>query len=107
MVMAAGADTAHMMMMAGLRHARVVFIADDLSAVLAKLAIHRRLAFVELGDTILERAEHLLVVAQVSRLDELDFRKESGDSVDLRVDAFDQHPGKQEIGKHDNAAETE
>src|SRR5258708_30475188 len=44
MVMAAGADTAHVMMMSGLRQASVVLVTDDLSAVFAKLAVHRRLA---------------------------------------------------------------
>src|SRR3954447_5782990 len=104
MVMAVSADTPHVMMVTGLRRTRVVFITDDLGAVLAKLAVHRRLAVAELDDTVSERGEHSLMVAQVQRLDELDFRKESGDSVGSRVDPFDQHPGKQEVGKHDNAA---
>ena len=53
-----GADAAHMMMMPGLRRARLIFVADDLRAVLAELAIHRRLAVVELGDAVDESVEH-------------------------------------------------
>ena len=65
MVMAVSADTPHVMMMAGLRRTRVAFITDDLGAVLAKLTVHCRLAVPELHDTISERAEHSLMVAQV------------------------------------------
>src|SRR5689334_2000275 len=105
--MAAGADTAHVMMMGGLLRARAMLVSEDLGAVFARLAVHRRLPVLDLADTVSEGAYHSLVVAQVQRLNELDFREKCGDIVGLRVDPFDQHPGEQEIRKHDDAAKPE
>ena len=64
-VIGVGADAAHMMVVAGLRGARLVLITNDLSPILAELAVHRWLAISELHDTVSERAKHSLMVAQV------------------------------------------
>ena len=47
------------------------------------------------------------MVAQIGRLDELDFGKAHRDLIGLRIDALDQHAGEQEIRKDDDAAEAE
>ena len=64
MVMAARADAAHVMMVAGLRCPRIGFVADDLCPVLAQLAIHRRLAILEFADAVTKRAEHPLMIGR-------------------------------------------
>jgi len=50
-----GADTADVMMMPRLWRTGIVFIADDLGAVFAELAVHRRLAFAELTNPVAKR----------------------------------------------------
>src|SRR6266404_875226 len=66
-----------------------------------------RVAVADLADAIMERAEHLWMVAQIERLDKFDPGKETGGSVGLRVDLFDEDAGEQEIGKNDDPAEAE
>ena len=102
-----GADTAHVVMVPDLRRSGVFLKADDLGPILAKLAIHRRLAIAELGDPIAECIEHSLVVAQIRRLDELDSGEQTDGRIGLLINAFDQNPGEQEIGKDNNAAKAE
>src|SRR6516162_4646376 len=101
------ADPPHVMVMSRLRRAGIALITDNLDAVLAELAIHRGLPFADLADAVAKRIEHLGMVAQIQRLDKFDLGKETSDCVGLRVDAFDQDAGKQEIGKQDDAAEVE
>jgi hypothetical protein len=47
------------------------------------------------------------VVVEIGRLDELDVGQARGDPVRRVVDALDQDAGEEEIGEHDDAAETE
>src|SRR6516225_11263722 len=101
------ADPADVMVVPRLRRADIVLIADDLCAVFAELAIHRRPGVLEFGDALAERPQHTIVIAQIERLGELDFREQSGDGIGLRVDAFDQDSSEQEVRKHDYAAEAE
>src|SRR5262250_3179105 len=100
------ADAADVMVVSRLRRPGITLIADDLRAIFAELAIHRRLAFLELADALAECLQHPLVITKVERLGELDFREQSSDGIGLRVDAFDQHASEQEIRKHDYAAES-
>src|SRR6516225_8854961 len=97
-------DPAHVMVMRRLRRAGIALVADDLGAVFAELAIHRRLHFAGLADAIAKRADHIGMVAQIERLDKFGFGKETSDRLGLLVNAFDQDAGKQEIWKHDNTA---
>ena len=101
------ADPAHVMVMSRLRHAGIPLVTDDLGAVFAKLAIHRRLRFPDLANPVAERIEHTRMVAQIERLDKFDLRKATGDCLNLLVDALDEDAGKQEIRKHDDAAQAE
>src|SRR6266851_7488045 len=75
--------------------------ANNLCAVFAE----RGLAVADLADTIVERVDHPGVVAQIECVDKFYFGKETGDSVGLRVDAFDQDAGEQEVGKYNDSAE--
>src|SRR5690348_6220300 len=106
-MMIADADAAHVVVVPRLRRTLVLLVTDDLSAIFAQLTIHCRLAFAELGDTVAESTEHRFVIAQISCLDEFDIRKKLGCGLGLRVDAFDEHAGEQEIGEYDNAAKAE
>ena len=101
------ADPADMVMMARLRRAGVAFVADDPGAVLAQLAVHRRLAVAQFRDPLAERVEHRGMVAQIGRLDELDIGKPPRRRVARSVDALDQDAGEQEIRKDDDAAKPE
>src|SRR5271170_3678717 len=103
----ADADAADMMVVACLRRAGGVLKANDLRAVLAQLAVHRRLAGVQFLDPFAKRVEHRRMVTQIRSIDELDPGKEASDRIALRVNAFDQDAGEQEIRKHDDAAKAE
>jgi len=83
------ADAADVMMVSRLRRPDIVFVTDDLRAIFAELAIHRRLAFLELGDALAECLQHPLVITKIERLDELDLRKPGRDGIGVCVDAFD------------------
>lgn len=96
---AAVVDPADMMVVAGLRRAGIVLVADDLGAVLAELAVHRRLVFAQFLDPLAKGVEHRRMVAQIRRVDEFDFGNEARCRVTLGIDAFDQDAGEQEIRK--------
>ena len=84
MVMMPRIDADHMMVMPRLRLALGGFIADDPRAVLAQLAIHRRIAVADLQHPLDEGVEHLRMVAQIRRRQELDRRMARRDRlVDL------------------------
>src|SRR5580700_11598358 len=74
---------AHVMMVRLLRHAGIVLVADDLGAVFAQLAVHRRIAFCELADSLGKSVDDLWMVAQILGLDELDLRIARRDLVGL------------------------
>ena len=106
-VAVAEADPADMVMVARLRRAGVAFVADDLGAVFAQLAVHRRLAFADFRDPLAERVEHRGMVAQIGRLDELDLGKPPRRRGARSVDALYQDAGEQKIRKDDDAAKPE
>jgi len=90
-----------MMVMALLAQADFVFEADELLAVFAELAVHRRIAgadFVEAGE---EGFDHLLMVVQIAGFDEVDPRVARRRGVDRGVDAVDQNPAEKEVGEDD------
>src|SRR5258708_33874176 len=97
-----GADAADVVVVGGLRRAGFVLVADDLGAVLAELTVHARLAVDDLADAIGKAVEHEVVVAQIGRLEELDFRMISGDAAGGRVAALTRDPGDWEIGEDDH-----
>ena len=61
---------AHVMMMPLLRRADGIVVPDDARAVLAQLAVHRRLAGVAFVDAVEKGVDDPRVVAQVAGLDE-------------------------------------
>src|SRR5690348_12727141 len=97
-VIGVGADAADVMVVAGLRRAGVVLVADDLGAVLAELAVHAGLAIDDLADTVGKAVEHKSVVAQIGRVEDLDLGMLGGDAVGGGVDALHQDAGEEEIG---------
>ena len=54
---ATDADAADMMVVALLRRPKIMLVADDLGAVFAELAVHRRLAGIEFFDAFADRIE--------------------------------------------------
>ena len=64
--------TAHVMMMRLLGRTGIGFVADDLRAVLAELAVHSRIAACDLSDALNKGVEQQRVISQVGRLDEFD-----------------------------------
>ena len=90
-----GPDPAHMMVVSRLRQAGIALVTDDLGAVFAELAIHRRLGFPNLSDAVAERTDHIGMVPKIKRLDKFDLGQMTGNYIGLRIDAFDQDPGKQ------------
>src|SRR5712691_5238139 len=101
------ADAADMVMVTGLRCADLAGVADDLGAVFAELAIHRRGADADLLDALGEGVEHQRMIAQIWRLDELDRRKDGGHGIGLPIDALDQNAGEEKIRKDDDAGKAE
>ncbi len=89
--------------MALLRRADLLFEADDLHAVLAQRAVHRRAALDAFAGTLQEHVRHVRVHAQVRRAQHLDLRMARGQIVGGTVDALDQHAVEQEIRQHDDA----
>jgi hypothetical protein len=70
-----GADAADMVVVPRLHRAGIGLVADDLGAVLAQLAVHRRGAPFDLADPLDKGVEQQRVIAQIGRLDELDLGK--------------------------------
>jgi len=75
MMIGAMIAAAHVMVMRLLRQPDLLFVADDLGAVLAQLAVHVRIAAGEFGDALHESVDDPGMIAQIGRLDELDRRK--------------------------------
>src|SRR4051794_17149684 len=96
---AVAANAADMVVMAGLRRTELAGVTDDLRAIFAELAVHRRIAAANFLDALGEGIEHERMVAQIRRLHEIDRGKASGDCVGLLVDALHQDPGEEEIRK--------
>ena len=94
----------HMMVMALLRQAHFDLETENLLAVLAELAVHVVLAVQDLVHAIGEGVQHHGVVVQVAGLEELDLRMLRRHPVGVVVDALDQNPCEQEVGKDDDAA---
>ena len=97
---------ANVVVMRRLRRAGVAFIADNLRAVLAELAVHRRIAMRDFLDPLDKGVQQQRMIAQIAGLDELDLGMARGGLVGRGVDAFHQNPGEEEIGEHDDAAKT-
>ena len=74
MVMPIDADAADMQVMAHLRRPLIGFVADDLRAIFAQVAVHQVFAGIDLGDALGQGVEHQRMVVEVVGLDELDLR---------------------------------
>src|SRR5271165_2791114 len=101
----ADANPANVMMMAGLRRPGIGFVADNLCAVFAQLAVHRRRPFAQRLDLLAKCVEYRWMVSQITRVKDFDSRKEARHGVALVVDAFDEDAGKQKIREYHDAVE--
>ena len=106
MVMAGEADAFHMMVVALLRHTHFGLETEDVGSVFAHAAVHVRIAGQDLLDPFDQGIDHQRMIIEVGRFHELDAGMTAGDCIRRAVDALDEHPGEQEIRKHDDAADS-
>ena len=104
-VIVIGADAAHMMMMTGLGRALLAFVADNLFAVFAQLAVHGRLTVQDLEGPFDETIHHQRMVVQIGRFQNFQIGMGLGRFLRLGIDPLDQNTGEQKIGEDDDATE--
>src|SRR5258708_12901272 len=85
---AIAADAADMVMMTGLRRADLGGVADDLRAIFAELAIHRRIADTDLLDALGKAVEHERPIPHIRRLYEPHCPKPCAATSDLLLDTL-------------------
>ena len=83
------------------------FKAEHLGAVFAEGAVHLRLTAHHLLHALQEGVEHQRVIAQVARVHKLQLRVVSRHQLGVLADTTHQHPRKEEVGEHHDAAEAE
>ena len=93
--------------MAVLGGAHLALKTQHLGPVLAKRAVHGRLACDHLVHPLDKGLDHLGLVPQVRGLDEADVAVVGGDPFGVLADAAHQHPRKEEIGKDDDPLEAQ
>src|SRR5687768_16253263 len=104
LMMMTDADAFHVMMVTLLGHACFRLKAQKLRSVFAETAVHTRIAGKDLIDAFDESLDHQIVVAQIRRLDEFDFRKGQRSPVHRLINSLHENPGEQEIRKYGDAA---
>lgn len=97
----------NVMVVTFLRLPHLVFRANDLHPVLAKLAIHIGITGFDLFKLFDKGIDHLGVIVQIRRLDQRDVRMGGGVIIRPLVNTFDQTTGKQKVGKYDDLFEAE
>ena len=90
-----------------LRLAHVRLEADDALAILAQLAVHVARARLRLVHPAHEGVDDLGVVVQIAGQGQVQIRMAIGEGARLGMDLLHQAAGEKEIGKHDEAPETE
>jgi hypothetical protein len=101
-VVSVGADAPDMMVVADLCGADVTFVADDLFAVFAQLAIHGVVPRERLLDTLDEGIDQQLMIVEIGRLEDFDFRVIGGGFINPVVNAAHQDSGEQKIREYDD-----
>ena len=97
----------HVVVVALLRRSHLGLKAQHLGAVFAEGAVHLRLTTHHLHHPLAEGLDHQRVIAQIGGVDKLHLRVIGGHQSGVLANATDQHPRKQEVGKHHDAAEAE
>ena len=100
-MVAVGADTANMVVMADLGLADVVFISDDLLAVFAKLAVHDVVAREHFLDPVGEGLQQHGVIVQVPGFQNFHARVGARCFICPVIYALYQNAGEQEVGEND------
>ena len=104
-VLHAPANPFHMMVMAFLGQAPFGFKTQHLFTELAHGAVHQVLTVRDFIEPIQEGFHHQFALVEIGRLQDLHIRKIPRCLLGGIIDAVDQHAGKQEIGKDDDALE--
>ena len=95
-----------MMVVAFLGKAHLVLKPQNLRPVFAQGAVHVVLTIKNFADTVGKSGDHLRMIVQIAGLDECSAGMGRRHLVGETIDAVNQDPGKQEIGKDDNALES-
>ena len=93
----------NVMVVTFLGRADFIFEAQDLRPILAHGAVHLVLTFKDLRHTLREGCDHLRMVVEIPGLDELNVRIAFGHDIREAIDAVNEDPGEEEVGKHDDA----
>ena len=104
---AAFGQSLHMVMVAFLGTAHVLFEPEHLRPVLAQRAIHRRVAAQHLLHPFTEGVDNHRVIAQIARRQEFNVRMVGRHDVGVLPYPAHQHAGEEEIGQHHHAAEAQ
>ena len=99
---AIGADAAHVVVMADLRRALILFVAEHLLPILAEQAVHQVGAVQRFAEPLDEGVDNQGMVVQILGLDDLDLRMRRLAGFGVRVDSLDQDSGEQEVREDDD-----
>ena len=98
-------ETLNVVMMAGLIESDFLLKPQDLSPVLAERAIHGGFTAHHFLNPLKERVENEAVIAQIGRVDEINFGMIIRNTFRVLADPAHQNPGKQEIRENNDALE--
>ena len=96
----------HMVVVADLRRAVIVFVTDDLFTVFTQLAVHITRAVQSLFHTRNKRIDNFGVIIQISGFQNFNIRVRKLRFIRPIVDAGDQNAGEQEVREHNDPFET-
>lgn len=99
-----GANTAHMVVVSELGSTDTVFEADDLLAVMAKLAVHVASAFLGFMEFVHQRLDDQGMVVEITGLDNPYLGMRLGIGIYVCIDAIDQASCEKEVGEYDDIA---
>ena len=98
-------ESLNVVMMAGLIESDFLLKPQDLSPVLAERAIHGGFTAHHFLNPLKERVENEAVIAQIGRVDEINFGMIIRNTFRVLADPAHQNPGKQEIRENNDALE--
>src|SRR5512132_1726290 len=102
-VIAVGADAAHVIVVADLRRALVGLVAQNLLPVLTEEAVHQVRPVQRFTQALDEGVDDQRMVIEIVGLDDLDVGMRRLAFVGAPIDAFDENAGEQEIREDDDA----
>ena len=98
-------ESLNVVMMAGLIESDFLLKPQDLSPVLAERAIHGGFTAHHFLNPLKKRVENEAVIAQIGRVDEINFGMIIRNTFRVLADPAHQNPGKQEIRENNDALE--